>query len=170
MSIPSLSTIAILNLLSPKQQEELYYVLRKKHIERRSENYISIEDKLEEIRDKYFDLVWYARSNDEDREEIPEVDRQMTRVENSYPEEIHDLFHTPDWSHGFNSGALAISRLISAYEEETEAEDSDNEDFNDSDQEFSENSDDSDEKFEKYFFSRKGQIEMAENEFPMLDT
>lgn len=167
MSIPSLSTITILKLLSPEQQEELYYVLRKKHIERRSENYISIEDKLSEIKDKYFDLVWYARKSDEDREEIPAVDQEMTRIEKSYPHDIHNLFHNPDWTHGFNSGALAISRLISAYEEESDKES----DSFDSD---SENSDteneNSDERFEKYFFSRNGRIDIAEDDFPMLDT
>jgi len=79
MSVPSLSSLAILKLLSPDQQEELYYVLRKKHIQRRSD-----------------------------------TDNEL------------------------------------------------------SDQE--ESNEDSDEKFRKYFFSRKGQIEMAEEEFPMLDT
>lgn len=171
MSVPSLSSLAILELLSPDQQEDLYYVLRKKHIQRRSEtNYVSIEEKLKEIENKYFDLVWYARKTDEDRETIPVVDKHMTRIEEEYPDEIHELtVYMPEWSHGFNSGALAISRLISAYTEESEKElnsDSDNE--NSSDQE--ESNEDSDENFRKYFYSRKGQIEMAENDFPMLDT
>lgn len=172
MSVPSLSSSAILALLSPEQQENLYYVLKKKHYERRSKDYVSIQNKIGEIIDKYFDLVWYARKDDEDREEIPAVDKHMTRIEELYPEEIHDLvMHNTDWSHGFNSGALAISRLLSGYAYDSELEDDEIEKkYRTHIDECDDDCSECEEKFMEYIESRNGQIQFAEDNFPMLDT
>lgn len=175
MSIPTLSSSAILTLLSPYQQEELYYNLRKKHYERRPKDYISIQDKIYELEDKYFDIVWYARKTEEDRQHILAVGEKMTRIEEMYPREIHELMHNPDWSHGFNSGALAICRLLSAYACDSEAEDDTVKEIS-----FSEilcENQDCDGNctacfriFSEYIESRKGRVEMMEDNFPMLDT
>ena len=104
----------ILNNLTVHQEDELYELLRDKRKEEYLGNYLSIQDKLSELREKYFDLVWYARKFPEDRK-IKGVIENMTRIEKEYPEEIARFSNTPDWTHGFNSGALAILRLMSAY-------------------------------------------------------
>lgn len=75
-------------------------------------------DKLEE---KYFSLVWYARSEPKESafwETVPARIKDgalngQAKVEERYPDEIDEL-RGPEgsWSHGFNSGMLACLRLI----------------------------------------------------------
>jgi len=80
---------------------------------------------IENCNDKYFDLVWYARCDQQKRleEECYEALKACQRIENQYPEEIKRLkdFDGGDWEHGFNSGMLAASRLyLSMIEEDVE--------------------------------------------------
>jgi len=77
---------------------------------------------IENSCDKYFDLVWYARK-DEDKlveEERFDILATMQKIEKKYPKETQELkdYETGDWSHGFNSGMLAGSRLYLAMIEE----------------------------------------------------
>ncbi len=62
---------------------------------------------------KYFDLVWYARCDQQKRleEECYEALNACQRIQKQYPEEVEALGEDDNWSHGFNSGMLAASRL-----------------------------------------------------------
>ena len=65
--------------------------------------------------DKYFDLVWFARAKPKmllDRE-IYEGLSAYNRIKEQYPKETFDIKNPDDdnWTHGFNSGMLAASRL-----------------------------------------------------------
>jgi hypothetical protein len=61
--------------------------------------------------EKYFDLVWFARSNKNSHIPLVMINREI--IEANYPKEIEDLSgEYGDWSHGFNSGMLAGMRLI----------------------------------------------------------
>ena len=93
-----------------------------------------------EMANKYFDLVWYARSRPiEDKEywdKTPEKIRNTAfeareKVEKKYPNEVARLkeevkvgevvFSSPDWEHGFNSGVLAAMRFVlTAFDDTTE--------------------------------------------------
>lgn len=164
--VQSLTVSSILNLLTADQERELYKVLKERRERNRPNDYISLDEKLEELRDKYFDLVWYARKDEDDRENHPGVDEAMTRVECMYTSEIEDLIQDEtNWQHGFNSGALAISRLIRAYAIDDINDRPVKETKSGSDTE----SEDSEEFF-RYMDNRDIQIEMAEDDFPMLDT
>ncbi len=67
-----------------------------------------------EIESRYLDLVWYARRDktDPDHPGRPEIER--IRREN--PDAVAALCgDSADWNHGFNSGCLAMVRLISGW-------------------------------------------------------
>ena len=82
-----------------------------------------VEKLLQGMQKKYLDLVWYARKgspNDQEYwEGVPDEIKQgalnsMSRVEEMFPDEV-DALGSPEsgqWAHGFNSGALAVLRLI----------------------------------------------------------
>lgn len=61
---------------------------------------------------KYFELVWYARSGKNNN--IPAVLQNRVRIEKLYPVEIANLkdLESSDWNHGFNSGMLAAIRYF----------------------------------------------------------
>jgi len=85
----------------------------------------AIELMTENSCDKYFDLVWYARKDENKllEEERYDVLASMKKVEEKYPKETEELNDPElcDWSHGFNSGMLAASRLyLSMIEENVE--------------------------------------------------
>ena len=73
-----------------------------------SENKVMTKNELME---KYYSLVWYARSISDE----PEVAAARKEVRDLYPKEIDDLSteSNGDWQHGFNSGMLACLRLLS---------------------------------------------------------
>jgi len=73
----------------------------------------AIELMTEHCTNKYFDLVWYARCDQQKRleEECYEALKACQRIEKQYPEEVKALGEDDNWSHGFNSGMLAASRL-----------------------------------------------------------
>ncbi len=68
---------------------------------------------MQENSEKYCSLVWYARANPEKllEEERYEILQSLKNLEKKYPEEIKSLGEDDNWSHGFNSGMLACSRL-----------------------------------------------------------
>jgi hypothetical protein len=67
---------------------------------------------LQEKENKYFDLVWYARSRPENIN-IKGVKENKQRIETLYPNELNGLqSERGDWEHGFNSGMLAAFRYI----------------------------------------------------------
>lgn len=143
----------IIKNLTVHQEDELYNRLKERRYMNYPRKYPTLDEKLSELSNKYFDFVWYARKFPEDRENIPAVDTHMTRIEKQYPKEIQDYDNNPDWTHGFNSGALAIVRLIHSYALDLDWNDSvpDDEDG-------------------EYVMTRDTEIEMAEEMFPMLDT
>lgn len=73
---------------------------------------------LQEQAGKYWDLVWYARSDPRCSPDKPDDIRAgvflgQTRIEATYPEEVESLSgEHSNWQHGFNSGMLACLRLI----------------------------------------------------------
>lgn len=71
------------------------------------------EEILNELHQKYNDLVWYARSNP-DNWNRPKVWENVQRVQNAYPDEVKklDSEENGDWTHGFNTGMLACLRLF----------------------------------------------------------
>lgn len=74
-----------------------------------------MEERLDALEKKYFDLVWLARTGLED-EGRPDVSTQIKRIRLSYPEEVQDLEDDENnWHHGFNSGMLAACRLFMSY-------------------------------------------------------
>lgn len=150
----TLSTECILTMLNPEQQKELFYAL---------EMIIPREDlteKLGQIKDKYFDLVWLARKRPGDLK-IPAVKAAHDKVRAKYPEEVEQLEDEDigNWAHGFNSGMLACARLLSAYclphnyQHDYEISD-----------------DSSDEGVTNNVSPRDQEIEQAEEDFPFLDT
>lgn len=71
-----------------------------------------------ELMEKYFDLVWLARSNPEQllKEERYEILKTIKDIEAKYPQEVKDLYECDcNWQHGFNSGMLACLRFLSEY-------------------------------------------------------
>jgi hypothetical protein len=58
---------------------------------------------------KYFDLVWYARTTPDDP--VSKAGRQ--RVEAAWSSDLEELqSDDANWQHGFNSGCLAAFRLV----------------------------------------------------------
>jgi hypothetical protein len=120
-----------------------------------SESQSLLDGILKEKKDKYFDLVWYARRNRDEVSEYTNLEtreaalKALDRIEEKYPKETDDVtdLETGDWHHGFNSGMLACLRYISTCindEYETDEETG-----------------------ETYYY---GGIERAEEEFPRLDS
>jgi hypothetical protein len=74
-----------------------------------------LEEQLKSDMDKYCDLVWYARTDEQEllRLEIYEGLKKVQEIEKKYPEEISNLINpnNDNWDHGFNSGMLAASRM-----------------------------------------------------------
>ncbi len=69
---------------------------------------------IKQLERKYESLVWYARKSPSDIETIERVRLEANRLEKEYPEEILSLCSpaTGNWTHGFNSGILAATRLV----------------------------------------------------------
>ena len=73
---------------------------------------------LQELRDKYFSLVWYARTGLDESITTTDTDPNLEnikvtlqKIREKYPQETAELI-TADaaWHHGFNSGMLAAMR------------------------------------------------------------
>lgn len=68
--------------------------------------------------DKYFELVWFARSGEKElmAQEKYEVLEKLKSIAEKYEEDVECLYgKDSDWAHGFNSGILAYSRFLSSY-------------------------------------------------------
>ena len=89
-------------------------------------------DQICKKEEKYFGLVWYARTRPENID-IPGVRENIAKVVKESPDEAAKLVSdSGDWQHGFHSGMLAGMRYVLALYEDG--------------------------------------VEMAEEEFPFLDT
>ena len=65
-------------------------------------------ENLQQTRDKYVDLLWYARSGPEN-ETIKGVKENKERIEVLYPYEVKELHsEKSDLKHGFVSGMVAL--------------------------------------------------------------
>jgi hypothetical protein len=76
-----------------------------------TEDFQNLMIELNEKEEKYFDLVWYARSNPNNID-VKGVRENIQRITEKYPEEMEKLYEDGDWQHGFNSGCLAAFRYI----------------------------------------------------------
>lgn len=116
-----------------------------------------------QLMEKYFELVWFARSDPEKYRKNGENDlfntitKKLEEISNKYPREVQALCGDgSNWEHGFNSGILAYSRFLAEYLEDTLFED---------DEEF----EDSIELNGKKYIQIDGRTQAFED-FPMLDT
>lgn len=117
-----------------------------------------------QLMEKYFELVWFARANPEQIREsgnyklYRKVLKRLDTIANTYPIEVRELFEEgTDWQHGFNSGILAYSRFLAEYVKDSLFEDEE---------------DDSDDVVilnGKRYIQIDGR-QQAFDDFPMLDT
>lgn len=79
-----------------------------------------LKGRVQELEEKYFNLVWLARKSPEDIANSAVIRREVRKVRQKYPKEVLDLLHSDgnNWQHGFNSGMLACLRLIMSYLDE----------------------------------------------------
>jgi hypothetical protein len=115
-----------------------------------------------QLMEKYFELVWFARSDPEKARQNGEKDlfktitKKLGEIADKYPREVQALCGDgSNWEHGFNSGILAYSRFLAEYLEDTLFED----------EEF----EDSIELNGKKYVQIDGRTQAFED-FPMLDT
>jgi hypothetical protein len=143
------NTLARMALFTKDEKQELFYALEASL----PPDEMSVAVKLKALEQKYFDLVWFARSRPENAN-IPGVKANKDRITAAYPKEVAELQGATSWPHGFNSGMLACTRLLRAYalpHNHREAmEDSSDE--------------------EGFVMTKQSEIEQAEEDFPMLDT
>jgi len=97
---------------------------------------------LSSMEEKYCDLVWYARKptegigkiwedndwyKDLDEETVENIRKSVKEIAKAFPTETmslsleYGLSNGSDWQHGFNSGMLAFTRLLSGLADEEEA-------------------------------------------------
>lgn len=74
-----------------------------------------INKELANFENRYFSLVWYARSNPEkinDENLRLKIEERMNKISNEYSSDVEKLISCHDnFQHGFNSGCLAAFRL-----------------------------------------------------------
>lgn len=112
-----------------------------------------VEDALKKTCGHADDLVWYARRQNTHDEEWRE------RLNKKYPEELKAYEECDtNWQHGFNSGCLAVYRLVSEilHADETAKE--------------FENNDDCDYNGKRYIITADSIKQQAVDNFPSLDT
>jgi len=77
---------------------------------------LELLDQLKELHQKYWDLVWYARSDPDycpDDKVRAAVLTHQTHIEGMYQKETKGLAsENGAWVHGFNSGMLAALNLV----------------------------------------------------------
>jgi hypothetical protein len=72
-----------------------------------------LESRLQELEQKYFHLVWYARTDPDCIRDGHPAMPCAVKVGMKMPEEVAKLEgEEGDWQHGFNSGCLAAFRLV----------------------------------------------------------
>lgn len=116
-----------------------------------------------QLMEKYFELVWFARSDPEkarangEKELFQTITKKLGDIANKYPKDIQELSgDNSNWTHGFNSGILAYARFIAEYVEDALYEDD-------------EESEDAIELNGKKYIQIDGR-QQAFDDFPMLDT
>jgi hypothetical protein len=73
-----------------------------------------ILERLRQLEEKYFALVWFARTSPNCLKEDHISTPHYIRIKMSMPEDCNKLAGPEsDWHHGFNSGCLAAFRLVS---------------------------------------------------------
>lgn len=106
--LQALSPEQLLSFLTQSQKDAICLA-----VERKDESVLL--GRLEELRGKYFDLVWMARKSPKDLKD-PNLKRIFNETSAKYPGELQKLQGPEgDWRHGFNSGMLASVRLIGEY-------------------------------------------------------
>lgn len=71
-------------------------------------------EEMKQLERRYESLVWHARKSANDIATIEGVRLAANQLEAECPDETRAL-HSPitgDWTHGFNSGMLAATRLV----------------------------------------------------------
>lgn len=116
-----------------------------------------------QLMDKYFELVWFARAdpdkalNNGEKKLFKDITKKLGEISGKYPREVQALSGDgSNWEHGFNSGILAYSRFLLEYLEDSLYEDD-------------EESEDTIELNGKKYIQIDGRTQ-AFDEFPMLDT
>lgn len=150
----SLTVASVLELLTPEQQDELYETLKAKRPKPAKDDKYDAETRVKALMDKYFDLVWMARRDEQLLKERPDIRKTFNEVSAKYPGELEKLQSDEgNWTHGFNSGMLACSRLLQPYTLTDDYKEVIDDDPDDPD-----------------IITRQMEIDMAEEEFPFLDT
>ena len=73
-----------------------------------------VQDVVKNVQDKMFDLVWYVRSDPDE----PLEAKRREEVEKKYPLDMKNLMEDESrFTHGMNSGALGLCRILSAEED-----------------------------------------------------
>lgn len=116
-----------------------------------------------QLMEKYFELVWFARADPEkarnngEKELFKIITKKLGEIADKYPKEVRELCGDgSNWEHGFNSGILAYSRFLAEY-------------LQDSLFEVDEDSIDSIKLNGKKYIQIDGR-QQAFDDFPMLDT
>lgn len=75
-----------------------------------------------QLMEKYFELVWFARADPEkarnngEKDLFKTITKKLGEIADKYPKEVEALCgDSSNWEHGFNSGILAYTRFISEY-------------------------------------------------------
>lgn len=116
-----------------------------------------------QLMEKYFELVWFARADPDkalkngEKDLFKVITKKLGEIAYKYPKEVQALTGDgSNWEHGFNSGILAYSRFLAEYVSDMLFEDD-------------EDSEDAIEFNGKKYIQIDGRTQAFE-EFPMLDT
>jgi hypothetical protein len=69
-------------------------------------------EKIKNLENKYFDLVWYSRTSQKMIDENIIIRKKVNEILKKYPTDILLLKECGDWTHGFNSGSLSGMRYV----------------------------------------------------------
>ncbi|MHC4140384.1 MAG: hypothetical protein ACYSUF_00405 [Planctomycetota bacterium] len=119
--------------ISEEQMQDQYGEILRERAEKSIHNFgVELYLRLEELCEKYFDLVWYGRSAfdagilgpffPEHKVDVPGIPpateekkaqaaEKRREVEEAWTSEVADLRTDPCYFHGFNKGVLAALRL-----------------------------------------------------------
>jgi len=104
---------------TPEEKARFDKQIAKLQAEEKLEEHQQLMIELNDKENKYFDLVWYARSKPENFG-IEGVKENIKRIQKQYPDDIEGLQSEEygDWYHGFHSGCLAAFRYVTLLIEE----------------------------------------------------
>ena len=69
-------------------------------------------EKIKNLENKYFDLVWLSRTSENMIDENPIIKKKVYEIVKKYPDDILLLEEYSDWTYGFNSGSLSGMRYV----------------------------------------------------------